>query len=683
MSSWLIEMDPTVARYPAGMRRTVICALLVVAAIMMPGAAVAESSSSLTRSFQAGMIDSGYQHGCAVLATGTAMCWGKDDTGQLGNGATTGDQGLPNPVALAPPRRAVSISAGWEHSCAVLDNGTAACWGSDTSGRLGNGAVAGVQEVPSAVDLPVGRRATAISAGFQHSCAILDDGSAMCWGADASGQLGNGPASAASRPQPEPVSLPVGSRAIAITAGFDWSCAVLDDGELRCWGEGAYDGISGSADQATPTVVPLPSGRRAVGVSAADFHSCVVLDDGAVRCWGLEIHGELGDGMPVNSTAFTPVGVLLPAGAQAIAVGAGRQHSCAVLSGGEMACWGLDAGGPLGDGGDFTDPDQPAPVAAAIPFGRQVVALGTGGDNSCALLDDGSLWCWGLDTDLQVGDGNVVANQFSPVLVLAPLSFAGKVVDVSLTLDGTSTSLLLGQPGTGVVRVVNSGPDPVDGVVVALSTTNLGLSGAVASQGALAGDGWQVGRLGTGAQALLTLDLGAASTGAASFGAQLTAAAERDPDSTPGNNVAGEDDQASATIQVIGPPAAPSPPPPGPSPNLPPKARPDRITISLLSARDRIAPHVFTVRGRLVASGVAAAFGCRGRVTVTGTAGRRVLARRQAPLRLVDGACEYKATLKISNRARRTARSMRVTASFAGNNVLLARSSVARVARLT
>ena len=649
------------------MRRVPVWMLTLIAAAVSPASAFADSSASQLRTAQAGMIDSGFQHACAVLGTGTAVCWGSDGNGRLGNGAVTGNQGTPTPVALPAGRRAVSISAGWEHTCAVLDDGSAACWGADGSERLGNGAVAGDQQLPSPVALPAGRRAVTISAGWEHSCATLDDGSAVCWGSDASGQLGNGPAVATTQPVPAPVTLPAGRRAVAITAGFFWSCAVLDDGALMCWGEGAYDGLAGSTDQPTPTAVSLPLGRRATAVSGGDFHSCALLDDGAASCWGVDLNGGLGNGAPAG-TAFTPSAVLLPTGAHATAVGAGRLHSCVALTNGSMLCWGLDATGQLGNGGGpLADPDQPSPVVVSIPIGRQVLAIAVGGDNSCALLDNGSLWCWGLDTNLQVGDGATAANQFSPVSVLVPLSIPGRIADVSVVVDGAPTALTVLQPGTVAVRLTNSGPDPVSGLAVSLSVVQAGITGLVASQGTATGDLWQVGTLGAGGQALLTVDLMAATPGSASLTAQLMTAGERDPDSTPANSVATEDDQALVTIPVVA--AA--------------KTRPDRVTLVLANTRDRSAPHVFRVRGRLVASTIAVAQACRGQVTIAATSGRRVLVRRRVALRIVDGACEYTATLSVSKKVRRTAKTMRITTSFAGNDVLLERTSVTRVARLT
>src|SRR5262245_24709388 len=162
--------------------RWISVAIAAAAMAAAGGVALAEQAGSANRSLQAGWIDAGHDHSCAVLADGSAACWGSDFLGQLGNGpAITDSQPTASPVALPSGRRDVAIGAGGLHTCAILDDGSAACWGYDAEGQLGNGAsLTDVQPAPSPVALPPGRTALAISAGNLHTCAILDDGSAAC-----------------------------------------------------------------------------------------------------------------------------------------------------------------------------------------------------------------------------------------------------------------------------------------------------------------------------------------------------------------------------------------------------------------------------------------------------------------------------------------------------------------------
>ncbi|MEQ9228218.1 MAG: hypothetical protein RLO15_17870, partial [Parvibaculum sp.] len=191
-------------------------------------------------------------------------CWGLGSTGQLGYGNTTtiGDDESPasvGPVDLGPGRTATAISAGSSHTCAVLDTGQVRCWGLGSDGQLGYGNIddIGDDESPASVgpvDLGPGRTATAISAGDFHTCAVLDTGEVRCWGMGSAGQLGYGnlnaigddetPASAG------PVDLGPGRMALAISADALHTCAILDSGRLRCWGFGG-DGQLGYGNTAT------------------------------------------------------------------------------------------------------------------------------------------------------------------------------------------------------------------------------------------------------------------------------------------------------------------------------------------------------------------------------------------------------------------------------------------------
>ena len=151
-------------------------------------------------------ISAGGDHTCALLDNGAVKCWGDNGYGQLGLGDTAnrgddaGEMGDNLPaVDLGTGRTATAISAGDDHTCALLDNGTVKCWGANTIGQLGLGDTANRGDGPGemgdnlpAVDLGTGRTATAISAGGSHTCALLDNGAVKCWGYNTSGQLGLG-----------------------------------------------------------------------------------------------------------------------------------------------------------------------------------------------------------------------------------------------------------------------------------------------------------------------------------------------------------------------------------------------------------------------------------------------------------------------------------------------------------
>ncbi|MDB2367127.1 hypothetical protein N9V76_01695, partial [Candidatus Poseidoniales archaeon] len=172
-------------------------------------------------------FSAGDYHTCAILDDGSLNCWGDDDYGQLGDGGTNSDKNTPVSVSLGTGRTAVAVSAGYAHTCAILDDGSLKCWGDDNWGQLGDGGSNTAKTTPVSVSLGNGRTAVAVSAGFQHTCAILDDGSLKCWGLDGSGQLGDG-GSNTNKDTPVSVSLGNSRTAVAVSAGDYHNCAILD-----------------------------------------------------------------------------------------------------------------------------------------------------------------------------------------------------------------------------------------------------------------------------------------------------------------------------------------------------------------------------------------------------------------------------------------------------------------------
>jgi alpha-tubulin suppressor-like RCC1 family protein len=409
--------------------------LAAVAALLIAPTASSEQAGSQLRRLPAGFLDAGQAHTCAILDTGAVRCWGFSGNGQLGYGNTDtiGDGETPGsvgPVFLGAGRRAVAISAGGYHTCALLDTGAVRCWGFGGSGALGYGNTSSIgdDETPGGfgpVDLGAGRRAVAISAGTVHTCALLDTGAVRCWGDGFYGQLGYGntddigdnetPGSVG------PVFLGVGRRAVAISAGGSHTCAILDTGAVRCWGYGLYGQLGyGNTDSIGDNETPgsvgpvfLGAGRRAVAISAGDVHTCALLDTGAVRCWGLGIDGRLGygntDSIGDDETPGSVGPVGLGVGRRAVAISAGDAHTCAILDTGAVRCWGFGVAGRLGYGNTDLIGDNEAPGSVGPVFlgaGRRAVAISAGNSHTCALLDTGAVRCWGYSGNGRLGYGN-------------------------------------------------------------------------------------------------------------------------------------------------------------------------------------------------------------------------------------------------------------------------------------
>ena len=211
------------------------------------------------------------------------------------------------------------LSSGGQHTCAILDDGTVSCWGANTYGQLGDGIENTRRNKPETrlvptltTSLGTGRTAVAISSGEYHTCAILDDGSVSCWGENTDGQLGDGTTTQRNTPT-QISSLGTGKTAVAISSGVYHTCAILDDGTVSCWGNNG-DGQLGdgtTTQRGTPTQTSsLGTNRSAVALSSGGGHNCALLDNGTVSCWGRNLSGELGDGTQINRNTPTPTSSL-------------------------------------------------------------------------------------------------------------------------------------------------------------------------------------------------------------------------------------------------------------------------------------------------------------------------------------------------------------------------------------
>lgn len=440
--------------------------------------------ATLQNSVQAVVANGG--HSCALRSDGGVSCWGGNQAGQLGDGGTS-ERRMPVAV-LGLPESVTALAVGGSHTCALLQAGGVACWGRNLSGQLGNGANLD-QKTPVTV-VGLGGLVAALAAGANHTCALLQSGAVQCWGDNTNGQLGDG--STTARNVPTAVTGLAGP-VKAIATGSDHTCAILTDGRVQCWGDNARGQLGdGSREDRTSPV--LVSNLRDViaTVAAGRFHTCALAIDGDLWCWGTNNRGQLGTGslessrMPIRVTSVPGDATALTAGMDHTcalfktklpycwgsnrarqlgqdapgvasvpqllqlaplsngvapisgipAIGSGRYHTCLITPERGVQCWGRNSDGQLGDGTQLSRP-QPVNITG---FSSGVMSVALGAEHSCVLLQSGGVQCWGSNTAGQLGDGTITEH-------LTPKEVIGLTGVAAAIVVGESHTCALVQPG--------------------------------------------------------------------------------------------------------------------------------------------------------------------------------------------------------------------------------------------
>ena len=361
----------------------------------------------------------------------------------------------------------VALTAGSERTCARMANGAVRCWGLGVSGQLGYGNTdnIGDNETPaSAGDVPLGAAAVRVAAGSFHTCAVLDFGAVRCWGANTFGELGYGntdnigddetPASAG--------NVVVGGAVVDVAPGLDHTCALLETGAVRCWGWGYYGELGyGNTDTIGDDETPASAGDVNVGgtvvqISAGSTHTCAVLDTGAVRCWGSSSYGELGYGNTdtIGDNEAPASAGDVDVGGTVVKISAGNHRTCALLDTGTVRCWGWGLFGALGYGNTNNIGDDESPASAGdVPVGGTVVQMFGGDNHTCVLLDTGAVRCWGSGNAGQLGYGNTeyIGDDESPASA-GDVNLGAAAVSLAAGLTHTCAVLI-----TGAVRCWGSG----------------------------------------------------------------------------------------------------------------------------------------------------------------------------------------------------------------------------------
>lgn len=331
----------------------------------------------------ASQIAVGYQHSCAILNNGNVTCWGRNDFGQAGRGdyGHVGNQANEMgdnlvQVAFGSGVKAVQLALGNFHTCVRTDDGKVSCWGYNAQGQLGTESTTNANVPPvTSIDLGTGRIATSIAAGAYHNCATRDDYSLVCWGYNNKGELG-----------------------VSSTADVG-------------------DESSEMGDNLVVTDLANTQGQSLRQIVCGSTHTCAIRYDYSTVCWGWNLYGQLGlghtdsigDGENEMSENLVPID--FGQGRVATKLSAGYAHTCALFNTSEISCWGRNNHGQLGLNNTENIGDESGELGDHMEFvylgyNRTPVDIVTGWAHSCAIFQDDNVICWGINGNGQLGIGN-------------------------------------------------------------------------------------------------------------------------------------------------------------------------------------------------------------------------------------------------------------------------------------
>jgi len=380
---------------------------------------------------------------CEQSADGNLWCWGRNSRGELGNGTMNAYTTVPTYNVIprwlsAGPR----LSTSGSHACITQStNGTVKCFGDNVHGDLGNNSTTQAPTPVNAVGLT--NMVTVVTGqSSAHSCGVRGDGTVYCWGYNAYGQLGNG----TTTDSLVPVAVNGITTAVDVAVGAIATCALTSAGQVLCWGRGIWGqlGQGNTTSSSTPLPVALPS--AATGIAVGGGHACALLANGNASCWGLNFYGEVGVGTSVIQY-LTPQTISFSTGM--VSISAGSENTCAVLTNGQLACWGANGTGQLGNN---TTTLSTSPIVVS---GLPKVAAVSAGPTTCALGTDGTVWCSGGNAYGQLGDGTSTDRHvFTHILPLSNVMqvSAGDRSSCALVADGSTYCWgqnLYGQLGNG------------------------------------------------------------------------------------------------------------------------------------------------------------------------------------------------------------------------------------------
>jgi alpha-tubulin suppressor-like RCC1 family protein len=361
-----------------------------------------------TASFTTNIATGGLTN-CAIRTGGAAYCWGINTTGQIGDGTTT-NHAVPTLVSGGYTWRSISTEYDGANSqgmtCGITITNAGYCWGSNKYGQVGDGTTT-QRTTPTLIS--GGYTWLSLSVGSVDVCGVTTSGAGYCWGFNGYGENGNGTTTQNNSPT-------------LISGGYTWShfslgittvCGVTTSGGGYCWGNNTYSQIGDGTSTARTVPTAVSGSYTWSDLSPGYFDSCGVTTSGAGYCWGYGIYGEDGNG--TTSSTTTPVAV--SGGYTWTRITEGLANTCGLTTSGVAYCWGYNAAGEVGNG-TTSNVSSPTAVNGGLTFSSVLVGQSdVSSDTNCGVTITGAEYCWGNNSNSQVGD-QTTTNRSAPVAVI-------------------------------------------------------------------------------------------------------------------------------------------------------------------------------------------------------------------------------------------------------------------------
>jgi len=344
----------------------------------------------------ASQVTTGVSHSCA-LALGSIYCWGSNEFGQVGNGATADALG---PELVTGTERYQNLCAGNEHTCGLTDLGEVFCWGNNQRGQLGQGDRRALSRA-ARVSLP--GNATQVTCGFAHTCALLGNAEAWCWGQNGEGELGLDDPYPGNTPENADVLEPVrvgDATYRSIGPGDGHTCLVRSDGALFCTGRNKQHQLGSASDQIQERLLlRVGSDSDWVQVVSGQQYSCALRSDRTLWCWGSNTAIQSDEGSPLGIPAEESITPSRVPGGDWLSAVAHTFHTCAIARDANVWCWGRNAEGQLNSG-------DVALRVGPVEIGRRATSLDVGLFTTCLVDGAGIVSCAGKNDNGELGTGD-------------------------------------------------------------------------------------------------------------------------------------------------------------------------------------------------------------------------------------------------------------------------------------